>query len=259
MTLSDVKPEVQNRPRCSLHQLAVADDGMCVLCRRQKATTLRQQPKPNYISIFLITIVISTGAYGVFRYRSTHRDRLKNDVVKSQNPEALVGSLSVSTHSADAGNARVVEVRQRPLASLVPVNQPDARPPLDLPTVHMAQDMYVDHLAVVNAVHPPSPLPSIERQKQELQEAISLVSITMYVTHWCPVCVKARQWLQERGIRYTEVDVESSDNGRDKHRRLNPRGSVPTLEIEGQVLIGFSAVKVQRAIIQAAQRKLEEM
>ena len=62
--------------------------------------------------------------------------------------------------------------------------------------------------------------------------------------------------MDAQGIRYTERDVEASDAAHDACVRLNPRCSVPTIDIDGEVLVGFGAGSIQNAITRAAERRL---
>lgn len=94
-----------------------------------------------------------------------------------------------------------------------------------------------------------------ERQ-QELANAMREVSVTMYSTSWCPVCTKARSYLQQQGIPFVERDVEASTEARSAQRALNPRGSVPTIDIEGTVIVGFSATGIDAARRAAAERRV---
>jgi glutaredoxin 3 len=64
--------------------------------------------------------------------------------------------------------------------------------------------------------------------------------VIVYTTGWCPVCRRAKAWLDANGISYDDRNVEaSSEDARTLHR-LNPRGSIPTFDVEGQVMVGFS-------------------
>lgn len=80
------------------------------------------------------------------------------------------------------------------------------------------------------------------------------VRVTLYSTRWCPACASARQWLARRGIPFHERDVEQSRDASARLARLNPSRSVPTLEIEGQVVVGFVAEELRAAIDTAAHR-----
>ena len=89
-----------------------------------------------------------------------------------------------------------------------------------------------------------------------LAQARGQVAITMYSTSWCGACRVARRYFDERGIAYRELDVERDRSAALRMRELNPRGSVPTIDIEGQVLIGFSSRAIEAAIDSAARRRL---
>lgn len=69
--------------------------------------------------------------------------------------------------------------------------------------------------------------------------------VLLYATQWCPACARARTWLREHGIAYTEVDAEQHP---DAWQRLQERGrargitvqSYPTFEIGDTIHVGFS-------------------
>lgn len=75
----------------------------------------------------------------------------------------------------------------------------------------------------------------------ELGRAMRDVPVAMYMTHWCPVCTRASEWLQANGFRVVEFNVEADEHASRIHLLLNPRGSVPTFDIDGTTMVGFSA------------------
>ena len=81
------------------------------------------------------------------------------------------------------------------------------------------------------------------------------VRVTLYTTRWCPVCTRARGWLQARGIPYTEHDVERSPAAAARHRALNPARTVPVIDVEGRVMVGFVAEDLRREIDQVAHTR----
>lgn len=80
------------------------------------------------------------------------------------------------------------------------------------------------------------------------------VRITMYSTRWCGVCKTARNYMQQNSIAFTDIDVEHDTAAGAHLMQLNPRGSVPTITIEDEVLVGFSAAALNSAIERAAHR-----
>ncbi len=78
----------------------------------------------------------------------------------------------------------------------------------------------------------------------------------MYSTAWCGVCKRAREYFREAGISFTERDVDEDATARAEYLRLNPRGSVPTIKIGDEVIVGFSAQAVDRALDAAVRSRL---
>jgi len=95
-----------------------------------------------------------------------------------------------------------------------------------------------------------------EAAQRELARAREQVEVVVYYAQWCGYCTKARAYLAQRGIRSVEHDVDVDTRASGQHRRLNPRGSVPTIEIDGQVLVGFDARGIERALDRAARARL---
>ncbi len=94
-----------------------------------------------------------------------------------------------------------------------------------------------------------------KRRPLDLSRASRRVTITMYVTDWCPVCTKARRWFQDNDISCQVIDVDTDDRAKRELKRLNPRGSIPTIQIRETVLVGFSPSKISRAIAAAAKNR----
>jgi glutaredoxin len=63
--------------------------------------------------------------------------------------------------------------------------------------------------------------------------------------------------MQQEGIAFEEHDIERDSSARERARRLNPRGSVPTIDVDGQLMVGFSAQRLEYLVSMAAQRRFE--
>src|SRR5262249_24915537 len=83
----------------------------------------------------------------------------------------------------------------------------------------------------------------------------SSVHITLYTTQWCPVCKRAKAWMNAKGYAYEERDVESNPEYARQFRAINARGGVPTFDIDGEILTGFSDRAVSGAIAKARERR----
>ncbi|NNE19154.1 MAG: glutaredoxin family protein [Myxococcales bacterium] len=90
----------------------------------------------------------------------------------------------------------------------------------------------------------------------ELATARRRVPVVMYSTAWCGVCKRAREYFTEKRIAFEEHDVDQNAIARAEYLSLNPRRSVPTIKIGDEVVVGFSAQAVERALDAAASARL---
>ena len=73
--------------------------------------------------------------------------------------------------------------------------------------------------------------------------------IVVYTTPWCRDCKAANRFLEERGIAYEEVDIESRPEASEIVMKLNDgMRKVPTLDVEGTIVSGdnFNAARFER-------------
>lgn len=64
--------------------------------------------------------------------------------------------------------------------------------------------------------------------------------LIVYCRKWCGDCMRAKRWLEERGIAYTEVDVDDDDEARDLAAGLNGgRLHTPTFVCDAGVCVDF--------------------
>jgi len=55
--------------------------------------------------------------------------------------------------------------------------------------------------------------------------------ITMYSTNWCPDCRRAKSFLKERGIAFSEVNIEEDEDAEEiVIRANNGKRKVPTIK-----------------------------
>ncbi|MGO4523292.1 glutaredoxin 3 [Microvirga sp. 2MCAF35] len=57
-------------------------------------------------------------------------------------------------------------------------------------------------------------------------------SITIYTKSWCPYCSAAKKLLTEKGVAFTEIDIEKKPEARaEMIQRANGRSTVPQIFI----------------------------
>ncbi|MEZ5455007.1 MAG: glutaredoxin 3 [Lysobacteraceae bacterium] len=66
-----------------------------------------------------------------------------------------------------------------------------------------------------------------------------MAQIKIYLTDFCPYCVSAKRFLQERGQTWQEIRVDLDPEARTEMRALSKRTSVPQIFINGTHVGGF--------------------
>jgi glutaredoxin len=91
----------------------------------------------------------------------------------------------------------------------------------------------------------------------ELRAALSATPIVMYSASWCGVCRKAKQFLTENGLRYQEIDADTTPGAWDKIERLIGRRGVPVIIVDGELTpAGLSPPGIMRAVSHSLERRL---
>lgn len=64
-------------------------------------------------------------------------------------------------------------------------------------------------------------------------------NVTVYSTPTCHFCVMAKEYFQQAGVQYKDIDV--SVNGEAARQMVEKSGQmgVPVVEIDGQIVVGF--------------------
>ncbi|PLY00081.1 MAG: NrdH-redoxin [Desulfuromonas sp.] len=65
-------------------------------------------------------------------------------------------------------------------------------------------------------------------------------TIELYTTAWCPYCLKAKAFFDERNIPYIVYDIEKSPEAAAKKEQLAPGTGVPVVVIDDIVICGYS-------------------
>ncbi len=72
--------------------------------------------------------------------------------------------------------------------------------------------------------------------------------VVVFTTPTCSWCTRAKQYLNSKGIRYTEVDVTRNQRGaEDMIRRSGQRG-VPVILVGSQAVVGFDKPRLDNLL-----------
>lgn len=73
----------------------------------------------------------------------------------------------------------------------------------------------------------------------------------LYVKTWCPWCVSAREWLDQRGFKYQLVDVEANQVDFDTMIKLSGQRKTPTMVLDdGRLLADFGTEELDAFVKQ---------
>jgi glutaredoxin len=82
-------------------------------------------------------------------------------------------------------------------------------------------------------------------------------TVIIYGASWCGPCHEAADFLKAKGIAYVLKDIEATPGAaaemREKLSRAGQHGgSIPVIDVRGQILVGYSASALDRALARAA-------
>lgn len=72
--------------------------------------------------------------------------------------------------------------------------------------------------------------------------------VKIYSTSWCPSCVKAKKYLNIKGIEFEEINVADKHEDRNEVQKVSGQRTVPVLDINGEIIVGFDKRAIDAAI-----------
>ena len=72
--------------------------------------------------------------------------------------------------------------------------------------------------------------------------------VKIYTTPTCVYCKSLKEYFNEKGIVFEEVDVSLDEKELEKMVAISGQMGVPVTEIEGDVVIGFDKAKIDEIL-----------
>lgn len=107
------------------------------------------------------------------------------------------------------------------------------------------------HVTVDKIVRPErkeSPQERGQLSEESSLRDISDISVILYATDWCPYCKKTRAYLNSKGIRYTEYNIDKDLSKKEEMEKMTGSDGVPVLDIEGIIIRGYQPQRIWAAI-----------
>lgn len=72
--------------------------------------------------------------------------------------------------------------------------------------------------------------------------------ITIYSADWCAFCHAAKQYLDGKGFKYTDKNVEADVANAQESVKKSGQMGIPVIDINGTIIIGFDRPKIDAAL-----------
>lgn len=73
--------------------------------------------------------------------------------------------------------------------------------------------------------------------------------VRIYTTPTCPWCRKAKEYLKEKGIQFTDFNMAEDREKLQEMVQLTGQRGVPVIIIGDEVIVGFSQAKIDQALM----------
>jgi len=74
------------------------------------------------------------------------------------------------------------------------------------------------------------------------------MSITVYTTPTCPYCHQVKDFLSQRGVKFTDCDVSIDRVAADEMIRKSGQMGVPVIIVDDQVVVGFDRARLEQLL-----------
>lgn len=72
--------------------------------------------------------------------------------------------------------------------------------------------------------------------------------VTVYSATWCAFCHAAKDYLDKKGVKYTDKDVDADRNNATEAMQISGQTGIPVLNINGQIIVGFDRPRIDAAL-----------
>ena len=75
-----------------------------------------------------------------------------------------------------------------------------------------------------------------------------MASVKIYTSPACAFCKFAKEYFESKNIEYEEYDVSTDAEKRDELIQKSGGLSVPVIDIDGKIIVGFNKGKINEAL-----------
>lgn len=74
------------------------------------------------------------------------------------------------------------------------------------------------------------------------------MAVKLYSTPSCSYCRKAKNYLRENRISFTEYDVSKDQRRAEEMVRKSGQMGTPVVDVHGKIIVGFNQPEIERAL-----------
>lgn len=71
-----------------------------------------------------------------------------------------------------------------------------------------------------------------------------MAQVKVYSTPTCPYCVRVKDYLKEKKVAFTNVDVSTDQPGLQEMIKISGQMGVPVIVIESEIIVGFDRSRI---------------
>ncbi len=72
--------------------------------------------------------------------------------------------------------------------------------------------------------------------------------VTVYSTPTCPYCHQVKDYLKQKGVDFTDLNVASDLEARNNMVQKSGQLGVPVIDVDGQMVVGFNRAKLEELL-----------
>ena len=77
---------------------------------------------------------------------------------------------------------------------------------------------------------------------------MSIMEVKVFSTATCPYCQKAKAYLDEKGVKYENIDISGNPGAVEEMISLSGQMGVPVIIIDDKVVVGFDKEAIDNAL-----------
>ena len=81
-----------------------------------------------------------------------------------------------------------------------------------------------------------------------MSDTTTTPQVTVYSATWCAFCHAAKDYLDKKGVAYTDKDVDTDKAIAQESMDISGQTGIPVLNINGTIIVGFDRPKIDAAL-----------